>query len=66
MLLVDQVERLNDTMAQILDVKRYDVSYPFHHWITCALTCPQAKLDPIVDDSDDSESDSASAGDEED
>ena len=29
MLLVDQVERLNETMAQILDVKRYDVGYSF-------------------------------------
>jgi hypothetical protein len=29
MLLVDQLERLNETMAQILDVKRYDVSYSF-------------------------------------
>jgi hypothetical protein len=30
MLLVDQLEKLNETMAQILDVKRYDVSHSFH------------------------------------
>ena len=38
MLLVDQLEKLNETMAQILDVKRYDVGYSFHRQVTHTLT----------------------------
>jgi hypothetical protein len=38
MLLVDQLERLNETLAQILDVKRYDVSHSFHRRVAGALT----------------------------
>ena len=29
MLVVDQLEKLNQTMAQVLDVKRYDVNQSF-------------------------------------
>jgi hypothetical protein len=47
MLLVDQLEKLNETMAQILDVKRYDVSRSSYRRIAGALTSPigQARSD---------------------
>jgi hypothetical protein len=38
MLLVDQVEKMNETLAQILDVKRWEVSHLFHRRIAGALT----------------------------
>ena len=55
MLILEQLEKLNETLGQLLDIKRLNV-HPSLPPSSCLLTdLAQANLDPIVDDSEESE-----------